>query len=309
MPPASAGGKNLSMIRENEKKQTRIGILCAVSSALIWGALPIYWKSIESLNSLSIMFYRVILAFVIVFIVCLIVYGPKKIVEPLKDKKTIAAFFFAGLTISLNWGLYIWAVNSEHIIQTSIGYYINPLFVAAMGVIIFHEKVSKHKIGSLLIAIVGVCIMIVSYGQIPTVALVLAVSFTIYTGIKKKLHAPALLALLYETGLMLPIAIPCTIYMEVTGAGAFVNADPHQLFLLSFAGILTAIPLTLFGFAANRMRVIDLGLIQYLSPTITLLIGIFMFNEPFDLFKFLGFICIWIAIAIFTVGEKSSIKT
>ena len=296
------------MIRENEKRQYRIGILCAVIAALFWGTLPIYWKSIDSLNPLSIMFYRIILAFVVVLIVCLIAYGPKKIIEPLKNKKTIAAFFFAGLTVSINWGTYIWAVNSDNVIQTSIGYYINPLFVATMGVLIFHEKVSRHKIVSVLIAIVGVCIMIASYGQIPTIALMLAVSFTIYTGIKKKLQAPALLALLYETGLMLPIIIPCTIYMEITGTGALVNADSHHLFLLSFSGILTALPLTFFGFAANRIKVIDLGLIQYLAPSITLLLGIFIFNEPFDLIKLLGFVCIWIAIVIFTVGEISGSK-
>ena len=292
-----------------ENKQYRIGILCAVIAALMWGALPIYWKSIEPLNPLSIMFYRVILAFVFVLIVCLIAYGPKKIIEPLKNKKTIAAFFFAGLTVSINWGIYIWAVNSGNVIQTSIGYYINPLFVAIMGVVIFHEKVSRHKIASVLIALFGVCIMIVSYGQIPTIALMLAVSFTIYTGIKKKLQAPALLALFYETGLMLPIVIPCAIYMEITGAGAFVNADTHQLFILSFSGLLTALPLMFFGFAANRIKVVDLGLIQYLAPSIALLIGIFMFHEPFDLIKFLGFVCIWIAIVIFTIGENKLSKS
>ena len=288
---------------ENAKKNQQIGALCAVISSLLWGTLPIYWKSLDSVNSLSIMFYRVILAFIFVLIICLIMYGPKKMLEPLKNKKTIITFFFAGFAVTINWGMYIWAVNSGNTIQTSIGYYIEPLFVAVMGVFIFHEKLNKYKISAVILAFVGVCIMVISYGQPPTIALALAISFTIYTGIKKKLQAPAFLSLFYETALMLPIIIPCAIYMEVTGKGALVTADTQHLIILSFAGILTALPLIFFGLAANRISIISLGLIQYLSPSITLMIGIFVFKEPFDFIKLIGFIFIWIALAVFTVGE------
>lgn len=287
---------------EKNKKQYQIGMACAIGCALIWGLLPVYWKSLESVNSFVIMFYRLILAFIVVFIACLIIYKPKGILEPLKKKGAIPVFFFAGLVISINWSIYIWAVNAGFIIQTSIGYYIEPLFVTLMGILIFHEKLNKYKILAIIFAFLGVCVMIISYGQPPTIALSLAVSFAVYAGIKKKLQAPALLALLYETGLMLPIIIPLIIYMEVTGQGVIGTTDTQHLVLLSFAGIFTATPLTLFAMAANRISIITLGLTEYISPSMGLILGIFIYKEPFDMIQLIGFIIIWIGLAIFTVG-------
>lgn len=288
---------------DGKRKQQQIGVICAIISAIMWGFLPIYWKSLESINSIVIMFYRLVLAFVFMLIICLITYGVKEVIAPLKNKKVILTFFIAGLLISVNWGIFIIAVNSGNIVQASLGYYIEPLFVAIMGVLVFREKVNKYKVTAVLLAFVGVCIMIVSYGQPPTIALLLALSFATYTGIKKKLQAPALLALFYETGLMLPIIVPCLIYMEVTGKGALGTTDGSHLILLALAGVFTAVPLIFFGFAANRIKVISLGLIEYISPSLSLFIGIFVYKEPFDLIQLTGFIIIWIGLAIFTVGE------
>lgn len=287
----------------NQKKQTQIGMICAVACAVIWGILPIYWKSLESINSFVIIFYRLVLAFIFVAVICLIKYKPKGILEPLKKKGAVRVFFFAGFVITINWSTYIWAVNAGFIIQTSIGYYIEPLFVAMMGLVIFHEKLNKYKVIAIILAAIGVCVMIISFGQPPTIALILAVSFATYAGIKKKLQAPALLALLYETGLMLPIIIPLIIYMEVTGRGAFATADTHHLIILAFAGVLTATPLLLFGLAANRISIISLGLTEYISPSLNLLLGIFVYNEHFDHIQFIGFVILWIGLAVFTVGE------
>lgn len=278
-------------------------MLCAIICAVLWGVLPVYWRSLESINSFAIMLYRLVLAFIVVLVVCLIKYKPKGILKPLKNKKVIPVFFCAGFIITINWSTYIWAVNAGYVIQTSIGYYIEPLFVALLGLIIFHEKLNKYKITAIVLAAIGVCIMIISYGQPPTIALILAASFGIYAALKKKLQAPALLALLYETGLMLPIVIPCIIVMEVTGKGIFTTADTHHIILLSFAGIITAVPLSLFGFAANRISIISLGLTEYISPSLTLILGIWFFSEPFDMIQFIGFIVIWIGLAVFTIGE------
>lgn len=287
---------------DNKAKQHKIGMLCALTCAVLWGVLPVYWKSLESVNSFVIMFYRLALAFIFVLVICLFVYKPKGIITPLKKKGAVPVFFFAGLVISINWSIYIWAVNAGFIIQTSIGYYIEPLFVALMGAIIFKEKINKFKVIAIILAAIGVGVMIISYGEPPTIALTLAVSFAVYAGIKKKLQAPALLALLYETGLMLPIIIPCIIYMEVTGQGAFATADTHHLILLAFAGIITATPLLLFGMAANRVSIITLGITEYISPSLGLILGIFVYNEPFDMIQLLGFIILWIGLAVFTVG-------
>lgn len=287
---------------DNKAKQHKIGMLCALTCAVLWGVLPVYWKSLESVNSFVIMFYRLALAFVFVLLICLFVYKPKGIITPLKKKGAVPVFFFAGLVISINWSIYIWAVNAGFIIQTSIGYYIEPLFVALMGIIIFKERLNKYKVIAIVLAATGVGIMIISYGEPPTIALSLAVSFAVYAGIKKKLQAPALLALLYETGLMLPIIIPCIIYMEITGQGVIGTADTHHLVILSFAGIVTATPLLLFGFAANRVSIITLGITEYISPSVALVLGIFIYKEPFDFIQLLGFVVLWIGLAVFTIG-------
>ena len=291
---------------ENNRKEHRIGFLCAVASAIIWGVLPIYWKSLGSLDSVVLMLYRFILSFLVLFIICFFVIGIKGMLAPLKDKKKVLTFFLAGLVISINWNLYIWAVHSGFIIQTSLGYYIDPLFVAILGLIVFHEKFNKYKTIAVIFAIIGVCIMIISHRQLPTIALVLAASFAIYTAIKKKQQAPAILSLLYETGLLLPVIIPITIYMEVSGKGVFANADTKEFIILSFTGIVTAAPLVFFGMAANRISIVSLGLIEYIGPSLGLIIGIFMYSEPFDLIQLTGFFIIWIGLAIFTYGEFKS---
>jgi len=291
---------------ENDKKQYRIGMACAIISAIIWGVLPIYWKNLDSINSFVIIFYRLVLAFLAVLIVALIKYKPGEILAQLKQKGLPLVFFLAGFVISINWSTYIWAVNAGHIIQTSIGYYIEPLFVALMGSVVFREKLNVYKVVAMVLALIGVCIMIISYGQPPFIALGLALSFSIYAGIKRKFRPPAIISLLYETGFMVPFAIPLIIIMENSGRGAFAAADTQHLLMLSFIGVLTATPLILFGLAANRIPILTLGLVEYISPSLNLLIGILIYREPFDLYQFIGFIVIWVGLTIFTIGEIKS---
>ncbi len=275
---------------------------CAILCALIWGILPIYWKSLQSIDSLLVMFYRLVLACILVFIVDLVKYKWKGIIGPLKEKGAIAIFTGAGLVISVNWGLYIWMVNAGFIIQTSIGYYIEPLVVCAFGIIFFKEKLDKYKLGAIIFACIGVGVMLISFGQIPYLALVLAITFATYAGIKKKLQAPALLALFYETVFLSPIALGFIIYMEVNGKGAFTTAEPVQIALLFLSGLFTAVPLSLFAMAANRISLLALGITEYISPSMALILGIFLYKESFDLYQFVGFLIIWVGLVIFTLG-------
>lgn len=275
---------------------------CAILCALMWGVLPIYWKSLQPINSLLIMFYRLVLACILVFVADMIIYKWKGIIEPLKKKGAILIFITAGLVISSNWGLYIWMVNAGFIIQTSIGYYIEPLVVCIFGFIFFKEKLEKYKLAAFLLACAGVVVMLFSFGQIPFLSLTLAVTFAVYAAIKKKLQAPALLALFYETVFLLPIVVSVILYMEFTGSGAFSNGEPYQLGLLFLSGLFTAVPLSLFAMAANRISLVALGITEYISPSIALVLGIFLYKEPFDLYQFIGFVIIWIGLAVFTIG-------
>lgn len=277
-------------------------MICAILCALIWGVLPIYWKSLYPIDPLLIMFYRLVLACILVFIVNLFVYKWKGIIEPLKKKGAIPMFILAGLVISTNWGLYIYMVNAGWIIQTSIGYYIEPLVVCVFGVVFFREKMKRHQKVAFLLACAGVGVMLFSFGQIPIAALTLAVTFAVYASIKKRLQAPALLALFYETVFLVPVVVPFIVYKEMNGAGAFSLGDPSKIGLLFLSGLFTAVPLSLFAMAANRISLVALGITEYLSPSMALLLGIFMFKEPFDIYQFIGFVIIWIGLAIFTAG-------
>ena len=275
---------------------------CAVLCALIWGVLPIYWKTLSGINAFTIMLYRIVLLCILVFAADLVIYKWSGIIAPLKKKGAVRIFFLAGLIISSNWGLYIYMVNAGYVIQTSIGYYIEPLVICVFGVVFFKEQMKKYKLAAFLIACAGVCVMLFSYGELPWMALILAVSFAVYAGIKKKLQAPALLSLFYETVFLLPAVVPVIIYLEATGKGVIGSARPGQIGLLCLAGLFTAVPLSLFSMAANCVSLIAMGLTEYISPSTTLLLGIFLFHEGFDIYKLTGFCLIWAALFLFTVG-------
>lgn len=287
----------------NNKKEYKQGVACAILCAVLWGFLPVYWKLLIPMNPVVILFYRIVLAFGFSLILALFLYQWDGIVKPLKEKGIIRTFFLAGLIISLNWGTYIWAVNNNYVIQTCIGYFIEPLFVCIFGILFFKERMNKYKLTAFIMACAGVLVVLIYYREVPVVALSLAVTFATYAAIKKKYRLNAVLALLYETMLLVPLSIAAILYFEISGRGAFSSAEPVQLGLLALAGILTGTPLMLFAMAANRITMITLGITEYISPSITLLLGIFVFREPFDKIQLITFSVIWVGLVIFTVGE------
>ncbi|MDD2190235.1 MAG: EamA family transporter RarD [Eubacteriales bacterium] len=287
----------------NTQREYKQGIASAILCALLWGGLPIYWKSLDPIDPILILFYRIVLACIFSFIMAIIFYPWEVILRPLKNKGTIRTFFLSGTLISLNWGIYIWAVSNDHIIQTSIGYYIEPLIVCVFGVLLFKEKLNIYKLIAIIFATLAIAVILIYHGKIPGIALSLAFTFSTYAAIKKKLRVDAVLSLLYETLFLLPVAVPVILYYELTGKGAFENAEPVQWGLLALAGILTGTPLMLFAMAANRISLITLGITQYVSPTMALLLGAFVYREPFDMIQLVAFGFIWVGIGIFTAGE------
>jgi chloramphenicol-sensitive protein RarD len=175
--------------------------------------------------------------------------------------------------------------------------------VSLLGVVIFRERLSIYKKTALILAGIGVLVIIVHFGEAPVVALTLAVTFACYAALKKTFKVEAILSLLYETALLVPLSLAVIIWQEVRGQGALAQGAPWQIGLLLLAGVLTAVPLGLFASAAKRIPLVTLGLTEYIAPSITLVIGIFMFREPFDLFQLIAFIIIWIGLGFFTVGE------
>lgn len=287
-----------------EKHNYKIGLISALACAVIWGFLPIYWDSLKPIDSFVIIFYRVFLMGLICYLVCAVRLRTVNVFKPMfESKKTAFTYMIAGVVITINWSIYIWAVNAGFVIQTSMGYFLEPLVVCLFGVIIYKEKINKWKGISIGFAIAGLLIMIIGYREIPMVAVSLGLSFAIYAAIKKSIHMNPIQSLLYETSIMVPIALCFILYVEASGHGAMASGGGFKFFLLLFAGIATAVPMGLFSFAAAKLPLVTLGLTEYISPSIALILGIFLFKEGFDLVQLSAFIVIWIGLVFFTYGE------
>lgn len=286
-----------------DRKQYRTGIICSLSCSVLWGVLPVYWQALRPIDSWVIIFYRIFLVGVVCFAAALKLYGMEGIKAPLREKGVKLKYFIAGVLITANWSIYIWAVNADHVIQTCIGYYIEPLVVCVFGILFFKEKLTKYKLIAFILACVGVVIVLLHFMEVPLIALGLALTFAVYAAIKKSSRLPAMLSLLYETMFLSPIALIVVLYLEIKGQGALGVGEPYQYVLLLLVGFLTALPLGLFASAANKIPLITLGIMEYISPSLSLIIGIFLLKEPFDLIQLAAFIIIWIGLIFFTLGE------
>lgn len=290
------------------EKNYKLGLTAALGCSFLWGVLPMYWKTLVPIPSSVIIFYRIFWVGVVSFIAALKLYGMEKIKAPLRKKGNKLKFFIAGVIITSNWSIYIWAVNAGYIVQTSIGYYMEPIVVCIFGIIFFKEKVTKYNLAAFAMACIGVLIVILHFGEAPTIAMGLAGTFAVYSALKKSFEVESILSLLYETMFLVPVALGVIIFLEVTNQGAIGVGEPYQYVLLQFTGLATAIPLGLFAVGANNLPLVTLGVTQYLSPSMALILGIFVYGEPFDKVQFISFVVIWIGLVIFTIGEAKMVK-
>ena len=209
----------------------------------------------------------------------------------------------AGAVVTLNWSTYIWAVNAGHVIDSSIGYYIEPLMVCLFGIFLFREKMTGYKAAALTLAGISVLILLIHFQRMPWIPIGLALTFSIYSAIKKTVTLPPLISLVYETILYAPVALGIIIWLEVSGKGALSEGQPYQFVLLLFCGLLTAIPLGLFSAAAQKVSMFELGLTEYISPTLSMLLGVFVFREEMDVIEFIAVAIIWVGLVFFSAGE------
>ena len=292
------------MESESIKTQYNRGLACALACSVLWGILPIYWQSLRPIESSVIIYYRIFLVGLVCVVVSLKMYGIREIRRYLEPKGAKLKFFLAGLLITANWSIYIWAVNADHVIQTCVGYYIEPLMVSVFGIIFFKEKLTKYKMISLLLAAAGVIVMLLHFREVPVIALGLALTFATYAALKKSFRLPSVLSLLFETMFLMLPALGIIVYLEVTGQGAIGTGQPYQYGLLMLCGPITALTLIFFAEAANKVPLVTLGILEYISPSLSLIIGIFLFKEAFDSVQFAAFVIVWIGLVVFTVGEK-----
>ena len=290
-------------------KNYKNGLIYALSCAVIWGFLPIYWNALNPISSLVVIFYRVTL----MTLTCLAIQfyrvrNIKAMFAPMfEEKKKLRTYVIAGILITMNWSIYIWAVQAGYVIQSSMGYFLEPLLVCLFGMIIYKEKANRWKRISLGFALVGLLVMIIGYREMPIIAIGLATTFATYTAIKKSVDLPPFQSLLYETIFLAPIALLVVFWMEGSGIGAMATGGNGKFILLLFVGVATAVPMGLFSAAARNLPLLTLGLTSYISPSIALVLGIFLFKEPFDIIQFSAFAIIWIGLIFFTYGELAEI--
>lgn len=291
-------------------KNYKNGLIYALSCAVIWGFLPIYWNALNPISSLVVIFYRVTL----MTLTCLAIQfyrvrNIKKMFVPMfANKKKLRTYIIAGILITMNWSIYIWAVQAGYVIQSSMGYFLEPLLVCLFGMIIYKEKANKWKKISLGFALVGLLVMIIGYREMPIIAIGLATTFATYTAMKKSVDLPPFQSLLYETIFIAPITLLIVFWMEGSGIGAMATGGSGKFILLLFVGIATAVPMGLFSAAARNLPLLTLGLTSYISPSIALVLGIFLFKEPFDIIQFSAFAIIWVGLIFFTYGEVADIR-
>lgn len=283
--------------------------MAALSTYLIWGVLPLYWNLLARAEANEILAHRIIWSFVFMVVVLMVTKRWQSFKEDCRalwqDKKRGAILLLAAFTISLNWLTYIWAVNHGHVIDTSIGYYINPLMSVLFGIVFFRERISGLKKISLLLAAIGIVLMTYQLGKLPWVAVVLAVSFSVYGALKKQQHLNPFSSITLETLLMVPFAVPYIgMLIMMSPANHFSLATPDLALYLMGTGVVTAVPLVLFSYGANLLPLNVLGFFQYISPTIGLLLGIFFFHETFGMAQISALGFVWVAIVLFTVAES-----
>lgn len=285
---------------EKNDNQAFNGFVAAMGTFVVWGLLPIYWKLIQTVSPLEILANRIIWSVSFLGVLITVQKQWNKVARALATSSVLRILIMTGTLICGNWLIYIWAVNSDRIIEASLGYYITPLVNIFFGFVFFRDRLRKFQWLAIAIATSGVLFQLVKYGELPWVSLGLAFTFGSYSLLRKIAKVESSIGLFVET---LFLSIPALIYLgflEFHGGGALGDLGVKMDLLLIGTGLATSIPLITFVYGAKRLSLVTIGLLQYLSPTISFLLGILAYREPFTQAQFVTFGCIWVALAIYT---------
>jgi len=278
------------------------GIFLAISAYLIWGILPIYWKTIDHVPSIEILANRIFWSFIFFTLILLFQNNWTQLITKIKRINLFLYVFIPALLIASNWLFYIWAVNADFIIETSLGYLICPLLSILLGVIFFKERIRRPQMIAIAIALIAVLIMTFAYGQFPWIGLILALTWAVYGLFRKKSPLNAVDGLTLETMLLSVIVIIYFVYLFSKDQSSFFIDVPTTILLVG-SGVVTALPLMIYIVSARLIKLSLIGVMQYFYTIITLLIGIFIYHEPLTQSRIVGFILIWIAVIIYISDE------
>lgn len=293
-------------MHNNEMKK---GIFFALSAYILWGILPLYWHLIHGIGPFEILAFRIVLSMIFMLIVAIIskqTHFGADVNQLFKHPIQLIAIIVAGYVITINWGTFIWAVNNGHVLQTSLGYYINPLVSILLALTFLKERFNKFEWLAIILAFVGVVYMTIQVGEFPLISLLLAFSFGFYGLIKKVVPMNAISSITIECIVTAPAGL---IYLWVIWQQGHMTSGLNMpTFWLLFSGAITAIPLILFSAGAQRIPLSLTGFIQYVGPTLIFILGIFVFKEPFDIHQFITFVFIWVGIIVYSISQYIKMK-
>lgn len=285
--------------------EKKVGVGYALAAYGTWGLLPIFWKTMSEVSAVQILAHRFLWSFVYVGILIVVTKQQGAVKKVFTSPKTLLLFLASSFLLSANWGIYVWANNNNHIIEASLGYFINPLVSIFLGMIFLKEKINFWQVLAVVLAAIGVSYMVFQYGRFPWISLALAVSFGFYGLIRKVVPVESLTGLFIETGFLAPFALIFIVILGIGGKGAFLTGDTKVSFLLIIAGVITAYPLIWLVNGAKRLPLKTIGFCQYLAPILMLLIGVIVYHEPFTEMHQASFAFIWSALLIYLLSSTS----
>lgn len=290
-------GRQTYAERVHEQRQ---GLLLGAAAYLLWGAFPLYWPLLEPGGAAEILAHRIVWSLITMSLLVVLLRRRSQLRALLSDRRVMALLVVAALTITSNWATYIYGVNSGRVVETSLGYFINPLVTVLMGVFLLGERLRNLQWVAMGVGFVAVAVLTWDYGRPPYVALILAFSFGTYGLAKKTANVGAVESLTVETAVITPFALAYVAWLMATGASNFASNGPGHTLLVMSAGIVTAVPLICFGAAATRVSMVSLGLLQYLAPILQFGLGVLLFDEEMPPGRWAGFVLVWVALTLFT---------
>lgn len=282
---------------------TRRGTLYGAGAYLLWGLFPLYWPLLRPSSAVEVLAHRIVWSLAVVLVLLAVVRRLPGVVAALRDPSRAWRLALAAVVIAVNWGTYIYGVSSDQVVETSLGYFVNPIVTVLLGVLVLGERLRPGQWTALAVAFVAVLVLTVENGSPPWIALVLAFSFGAYGLLKKTARTGAVEGLGVETLVLLVPAAAYLAWLSAAGESTFGTQGAGHAGLLAVSGVVTAIPLLLFGAAATRVPLTTLGILQYLAPTLQFLLGVLLFDEPMPAAKLAGFTLVWVALALFTADS------
>jgi chloramphenicol-sensitive protein RarD len=282
-----------------QQQEERYGVITGLGAYLMWGLLPLYWPLLRPADAFEILGHRIVWSLIFVLLLMQLTHSWPAVKSTVRDLKLALLVVIASVLVATNWGIYIWAVNANHVVETSLGYFINPLVTVLLGVVFFGERLRKMQKLAVAIAFIAVLILTYDYGRLPWIALGLTLTFGTYGALKKKINLPAIAGLFMETVILIPATVGYLYWLSQSSQAIIFDNRTLWIFAI-ISGPLTALPLLLFGTATTRVPLTWIGVMQYVAPTLQFIIGVWVFGEELSSVRIIGFIAVWTALVIFT---------